>query len=312
MPSRIPKKGSSKAHRFGGDWTTAKLDVLAKYLAQYTTALRDKPTREHPFRKGYIDAFAGTGYRDARREGAAVDASQASLLLPDLAEKEPQELLDGSARLALKTVPRFDRYVFIERSPERCAQLEALKAEFPNLAEDIQIRQGDANTEIQDLCKKDWRSHRAVLFLDPYGMQVEWKTIEAIAETNAIDLWLLFPLGIGVNRLLTRSGEIPESWRKRLDLLLGTADWYDEFYRVERTRTLFGEADHVVKATTETIGRYFNKRLKTVFPAVAEEPRVLRNSANCPLYLLCFAVGNDRGAPIALRIANHLLTKGVK
>lgn len=232
--------------------------------------------------------------------------------MPDLAGSEAQGLLDGSARLALKTEPRFDRYVFIERSARRCAQLEALKAEFPHLAADIQIRQGDANTEIQDLCSKEWRSHRAVLFLDPYGMQVEWKTIEAIAETKAIDLWLLFPLGIGVNRLLTKSGDIPDSWRRRLNLLLGTESWYDEFYRVERTRTLFGEADHVVKATTETIGRYFNERLKSVFPAVADEPRVLRNSANCPLFLLCFAAGNENGAPIALRIANHLLTKGVE
>lgn len=311
MMAKRTKKGTGKAHRFGGDWTTAKLDVLAKYLSSYTTALKDKPTKEHPFVKGYIDAFAGTGYRDARRDDEAGESSQA-LLLPDLAEKEPQELLDGSARLALKTEPRFDRYVFIERSAERCAQLEALKTEFPQLADDIQVRQGDANTEIQDLCKKDWRSHRAVLFLDPYGMQVEWKTIEAIAATKAIDLWLLFPLGIGVNRLLTKSGDIPDSWRRRLNVLLGNETWYDEFYRVERTRTLFGEADHVVKATTETIGRYFNERLKSVFPAVAEEPRVLRNSANCPLYLLCFAVGNEKGAPIALRIANHLLTKGVQ
>jgi three-Cys-motif partner protein len=305
------KRRAGKGHKFGGDWTTAKLEVLAKYLTSYTTALKDKPSKEHPFRKGYIDAFAGTGYRDARREDEAGESSQA-LLLPDLAEKEPQELLDGSARLALKTKPRFDRYVFIELSPERCAQLEALKTEFPHLAKDIKIRQGDANVEIQELCKKDWRSHRAVLFLDPYGMQVEWKTIEAIAGTKAIDLWLLFPLGIGVNRVLTKSGEIPESWRRRLNLLLGNEVWYDQFYRVERTRTLFGEADHVVKATTETIGRYFNERLKSVFPAVAEEPRVLRNSANCPLYLLCFAAGNEKGAPTALRIANYLLTKGLQ
>jgi three-Cys-motif partner protein len=311
MRPRRTKKGGGKGHRFGDDWTTAKLDVLAKYLASYTTALKDKPSNEHPFRKGYIDAFAGTGYRDARRDGRDSASSQV-LLLPDLAEKEPQALLDGSARLALKTEPRFDRYVFIERSPERCAALEALKTEFPHLADDIQIRQGDANVEIQELCDKEWKSHRAVLFLDPYGMQVEWKTIEVIANTEAIDLWLLFPLGIGVNRLLTKSGEIPESWRRRLNLLLGTEDWYDEFYRVEHTRTLFGEADSVVKATTETIGRYFNERLKSVFAAVADEPRVLRNSANCPLYLLCFAVGNENGAPVALRIANHLLTKGVQ
>lgn len=186
--------------------------------------------------------------------------------------------------------------------------LDGLKAEFPELAKRILIRQGDANTEMQDLCVKDWRSDRAVLFLDPYGMQVEWRTIEAIAKTKAIDLWLLFPLGIGVNRLLTKSGKIPQSWRRRLNLLLGTEDWYDEFYQVETTPTLFGDdKERVVKATMETIGRYFTNRLNEIFTGVAKEPGVLRNSANNPLYLLCFAVGNERGEEIALRIATHLL-----
>lgn len=128
------------------------------------------------------------------------------------------------------------------------------------------------------------------------------------AKTKAIDLWLLFPLGIGVNRLLTRSGEIPDSWRHRLDLLLGTTDWYDAFYKVEQAPTLFDSAEtKVVKATTEVIGRYFHDRLSSIFEAVAPTPRVLSNSSNCPLYLLCFAAGNRRGAPIALRIAEHLL-----
>jgi three-Cys-motif partner protein len=139
-------------------------------------------------------------------------------------------------------------------------------------------------------------------------MQVEWKTIEAIASTKAIDLWLLFPLGIGVNRLLTKSGDIPPSWKNRLDLLLGTTDWYDEFYKVETTRTLFGtDQDRVVKASMETIGRYFNDRLKQLFAGVAEEPGVLRNSSSNPLYLFCFAVGSERGTKPALRIAEHLL-----
>ncbi|MCP3957959.1 MAG: three-Cys-motif partner protein TcmP [bacterium] len=294
-----------KAHRFGGDWTTRKLEVLKGYLQSYTTALKDKPTPSNPFRKAFIDAFAGTGYRDARRDD--IETGQ-SLLFPDLAGPEPQSLLDGSASLALQIEPAFDKYIFIERSPKRCAALEALRTEFPTRAAGIEVRPGDANAEIQNLCSKDWSSHRAVLFLDPYGMQVEWATIESIARTKAIDLWLLFPLGIGVNRLLTKSGKIPEQWRRRLDLLLGTEDWYDEFYKVEVKKTLFGdEREHVVKATMATIGRYFNDRLKEIFAGVAKEPGVLRNSANNPLYLLCFAVGNERGKPIALSIAEHLL-----
>lgn len=300
-PALTPRKGEA-SHRFGGDWTTRKLDVLAKYLTGYTTALKNAP-----FDKWYVDAFAGTGYRDAR-PAEAPDTASEWLLLPDLADREPQSLLDGSARRALTTAPPFDRYIFIEQSAGRCANLESLGAEFPSLSAAIEVRHGDANPELQALCAEDWRARRAVLFLDPYGMQVEWATIEAIARTQAIDMWLLFPLGIGVNRLLKKSGDIPDSWRRRLDLLLGTKDWYDEFYQVESTPTLFGaDEERVVKASTATIGRYFNERLGSIFAGVAAEPGVLRNSKNSPLYLLCFAVGNPRGTDVALRIANHLL-----
>jgi three-Cys-motif partner protein len=296
-------------HEFGGPWTTQKLEVLAGYLRSYNTALKNQPTPANPFRRSFIDAFAGTGYRELRRDEPE---SRGALLFPDLATEEPQQLLDGSARLAIQTRPRFDDYIFIEQRADRCAELETLKAEFTDLAQDIDIRRAEANAEIQRLCKLDWRSRRAVLFLDPYGMQVEWPTLEAIASTKAIDLWLLFPLGIGVNRLLTKSGDIPPSWRKRLDLLLGTSDWFEEFYRKEVVLTLFDdESEYLVKAKMEAIGKYFNNRLKTMFAGVAESPGVLRNSANNPLYLLCFAVGSETGRPVALRIAEHLL-KGMR
>ncbi|MBU4201002.1 MAG: hypothetical protein KKG09_03200 [Verrucomicrobia bacterium] len=44
---------------FGGDWTEIKLGMLGDYLNAYTTALKAQP-----FAKLYIDAFAGTGYRE--------------------------------------------------------------------------------------------------------------------------------------------------------------------------------------------------------------------------------------------------------
>jgi len=292
---------SARGNQFGGDWTTRKLDIVSAYLSAYTTALKNAP-----FETLYIDAFAGSGYRTSARRKIADVSSE--LLFPDLSMDEPQNLLAGSARRALLTQPEFHRYVFIERHTAYRAELAKLTSEFPHLAERIEILGGDANEELKELCRQTWRRRRAVLFLDPYGMQVEWSTVEAIAGTKAIDLWLLFPLGIGVNRLLTRSADIPEPWRRRLDLLLGTTDWFDEFYRVEAEPNLFGDAEQrVIKASMATIGRYFVRRLGTIFSGVVEEPAVLCNSTNNPLYLLCFAVGNEKGKPIALRIARHLL-----
>jgi three-Cys-motif partner protein len=285
-------------HRFGGDWTAAKLEVLRGYLSAYTTALRNTS-----FRKLYIDAFAGTGYRTS----AALEEADQSLPFPDLAESEPQNLLDGSARIALQCDPRFDRYVFIERRPDRCDALRALVEEFPDRTSDVDIREGEANEQLQALCARDWRSERAVLFLDPYGMQVEWRTIEAVAKTRAIDLWLLFPLGMGVNRLLPRSGDVPVQWQRRIDALLGAREWRTAFYEVVQRPALFGPEETMVKASIDAIGQYFVERLHSVFPGVVREPGILKNSRNSPLYLLCFAAANERGAPIAIRIAEHLL-----
>lgn len=306
------RTSAGKAHVFGGDWTSTKLDILGKYLAAYTTALKDKPSVERPFRKAYIDAFAGTGYRTMTRAGSKTDGGEpaANLELPDLAEPAPQQLLDGSARIALKVEPHFDSYIFIEQRKKHVRELENRKEEFPDLASRIKITCGDANTEIKSLCaKRGWNERRAVMFLDPYGMQVEWDTIEAIAKTKAIDLWLLFPLGIGVNRLMMkRLDAIPDGWKRRLDMLLGTQKWRDELYAVDGSQTtLFGGAERNVNVGA--IGRYFNERLRTIFPGVADAPAVLRNSAGSPLYLFCFAAANENGAKTACRIANSLLKK---
>ena len=168
--------------------------------------------------------------------------------------------------------------------------------------------QSDANEYLNDLCGKNWRRHRAVLFLDPYGMEVEWQTITAIANTQAIDLWILFPLGIAVNRLLKRDGDVDTTVRHKLDRFFGTTDWYDTFYEIASSPTLFGEEMVVQKISDfQSIAQYFVQRLQTVFTGVANNPLPLYNSKNNPLYLLCFAAGNPKGAPIAVNIAQNIL-----
>jgi three-Cys-motif partner protein len=255
---------------FGGDWTEDKLERVRKYLRAYVHVLKDKR-----FRFAYIDAFAGTGYRTDTQSKRT-----AALPLLELAEDEPQKFLDGSARIALQVEPRFHKYIFIEKDPKRCAELEQLKVEFPALKDDIVIENKEANSYLQGLCSKPiWNSRRAVLFLDPFGMQVTWATIEAIAKTQAIDLWILFPLGIGVNRMLTTSGEISDAWRRKLDMMFGARDWYEAFYETQTMNDLFGESTSMVKISDfDSISKYFVKRLKTVFAGVADNPLPLFNS----------------------------------
>ena len=294
-----------RGHRFGGDWTEQKLDCVSKYLHAYTTIMK-----KQQFHYAYIDAFAGTGYREMENDE---DADE--LMFPDLVSAEVVGFHDGSARNALEVEPPFMKYIFIEKDATRYAELEELRKEFllkDRFSEDmIECLRKDANDYLEDLCRKNWKSHRALVFLDPYGMQVDWKTIESIAQTQAIDLWILFPLGT-VNRLLKRNGEIRPSLRERLDLFFGEPDWYDVFYQLAEQISFFHEEQWQKTGNIfTTIEQYFIERLQGIFKDVATNPLPLRNSKNVPLYLLCFAAGNPKGGPIAVKIAQDIL-EGMK
>jgi len=292
-------------HEFGGDWTTDKLERLRKYLAAYMTIFTKNPKAAH-FTTIYVDAFAGTGHR--------LDSTKRNVsdhILEGVEDQEAASFKKGSARIALEAEPAFRRFVFIERDATRVAELEALRDRFPQKANDVRIEQGDANPFLKKWCADtDWKQHRAVVFLDPYGMQVEWATLEAIAATRAIDLWLLFPLGVAVNRLLTRAGPPPAEWADALTRIFGTPDWKQAFYPKKREETLFGtEETERKKATLGAIGEFFVARLSTIFAKVADNPLPLVNARNTPIYLLCFAAGNPRGAATAVRIAQDILKR---
>ena len=139
---------------FGGGWTTEKLERVRKYLRAYTTIMKDQN-----FHFAYIDAFAGTGYRTDR-----LDTNPKELMLPEMAEQEVQEFLDGSARIALQVEPRFQKYILIEKDENRFAELQKLKNEFPS--DDIDLIQSDANEYLKSLCSKNWIRHqRRAVFL---------------------------------------------------------------------------------------------------------------------------------------------------
>jgi three-Cys-motif partner protein len=141
-------------------------------------------------------------------------------------------------------------------------------------------------------------------------MEVNWKTIAAIGETKAIDLWMLFPVGVAVNRLLTRDGKITKGWRNRLDAMFGEKDWYEVFYQTRREVGLFGEQMTTKKlGSFDLIGQYFVKRLKTAFAGVADNPLPMFNSRNVPFHLLCFASANPKGAKTAVKIAQDILKR---
>jgi three-Cys-motif partner protein len=286
-------------HSFGGPWTARKLKCLGDYLNAYRTIFTGN-RRARFFRTWYVDAFAGTG---SRSTAATSDAS----LLDIYSDEETKEYQKGSAKIALGLSSPFDQYLFIEKSRRRASELRrVIKSDFLPLDNRCEICAGEANAEIRKWCaERDWSKERAVVFLDPYGMQVEWETVRTLAATRGVDLWYLFP---GIARLLTRSGKINAAWNRRLDILFGTNEWQARFFETKRQQGLFGEVEHVQRTATEdAIQQFIHERLATCFGRNVAKGLILRNSKSSPLYFLCFAASNERGAKSALNIANSIL-----
>lgn len=295
-------------HRFGGHWTDKKLEILAKYLMFFTTALGDQQ-----FKLMYIDGFAGSGNRLIER----IIAQEAPLFQ---IESQSERLnAPGSARIALETNPPFHSVVLIERHGKRFSELQKLCSQYPKVS--VDLLKGDANEAIVNLCKKtEWRGAktvgrgvRAVLFLDPYGMNLDFSTLRAIADTKAIDVWYLFPLS-AICRQAARDGrKLAPYKRASITRILGTHDWETEFYPKTRHDDLFGHIpDPRRSADVTAIQAYVKLRLQGVFPAVAD-PVTLRMENGAPLFSLFFAMSNPdhKANGLALRGANHILRTGI-
>jgi three-Cys-motif partner protein len=288
-------------HRFGGSWTERKLAALGAYLVQYQVIFKKNPGAQN-FRTVYVDAFAGTGERDTRTQKDKVSLFGYG--------DETREFQQGSARVALNLKDKFHKYVFIDR---KAAHIEALRQsverDLPALVPICEFVNADANTWLRAWCaNQDWRAQRAVAFLDPYGMSVAWETIEAIARTRAIDLWVLFPFAIGANRMMPSDVLPDKDWGLILTKVFGTVEWTSRFYAKKTATDLFGgQLESVTKiAGVDKILEFFLERLRSVFPHVVQTPMILYNSNNTPMYALCFAAGNPKGGKTALKIATHL------
>jgi len=284
---------------WGGPWTQQKLTCLRRYLLEYRKIFKANP-RARYYSTWFVDAFAGTGSRPkAVSSGALWD-----LIYGDDEAKQYQV---GSARIALELESPFDNYLFIEKSKARSATLEKnVRTDYPQLAARCKFRTGDANLQLKAWCsERDWSKERAVVFLDPFGLEVEWDTVRVLAETTGVDLWYLFP---AIARLLPRDGNIPALWKARLNRLFGTEAWQGRFWQAGRQTGLFGDGENTERTVSEDVMTGFlHERLTTCFGKKVARILTLRNSKQSPLYFLCFGASNEKGAGPALRIANYIL-----
>jgi len=293
---------------FGESWTEQKLNAFIKYVEAYL-AILNVYKQKFSWQTVYFDGFAGYGKRKNYNQDE-------NLSLDIFGSEDEEELFvyEGSVKrvLSLEEPFIFDWYYFIDTNSEYIANLEKLKSTVTHIkAEKIIIRESNCNVQLKNLANALAinKSLAALVFLDPFGMQVRWNSIKQLKDTRS-DIWILVPSGVAINRMLDRKKQLKN--RTKLETFFGLTveEIEDIFYKDISEETLFGSVEGIQKIANpiSKILEIYIRQLKTIWRYVTESPLILRNSKNTPIFHLLFASNNRT----ALKVASEIVEKEQK
>jgi three-Cys-motif partner protein len=284
LPDNRHLISDGERYRDVGEWCETKNSIIDDYCAPYTKIIRSQPWFRDVW---YVDAFAGDPINLSRAYFPIVE-----------------ELVEGSAARALKVDPPFSHHHFIDMDPESVRRLQGLAGD----RQDITVHQGDANKVLLNSIVPyiQWASYRrALVILDPYGMNLKWTTIQALGDTRTADVFINFPMmGINRNSLWRDDSKVSQTSLTTMDDLWGSPEWRSEFYGVAQLH-LFGNPIGIKTATNASVVDAFCKRMRTEasFQYVAN-PLPIYNGADRLIYYLIFASKNENGYRIVSEVMN--------
>ena len=262
-----------------GDWSAIKLDILRKYSHAYSTILT-----KHRLYHIYIDGFAGAGRHILKRT---------------------KELIPGSPWNALNLEPPFRELRLIDLNKNRTAELRLLSRGLPS----VKVYNGDANEILLGLFPmvRYADRRRALCNLDPYGLHLDWKVIDAAGKMGTIEIFLNFPVhDMNRNVLLWNPEDASADDVARMDAFWGNGSWRSAAY---------SDKDHLFKEMekqpNEVIAEAFREHLKkdAGFKCVPP-PFPMKNSKGAVVYYLFFAAQQKLAEKIAWDIFHRIAIGG--
>jgi three-Cys-motif partner protein len=261
-----------------GYWSELKLEIVEKYGSAYAKAFRN--TR---LKKYYIDGLCGAGVHLSKKTATQVE---------------------GSPARALKILPPFDEYYFIDIDEEKTSYLQTICGS----RSDVHIHTGDATEYLTKelLPKIQFTNYeRALCLLDPYGLHIDWEVMYQAGQSKAIDMFLNFPvMDMNRNAIWKNPERVPQDGIERMTKFWGDESWKQAAYAESQQGSFFGR--EMVKQGNNEIVAAFRQRLKknAGFKFVPE-PLPMRNSNNAVVYYLFFASQK----PVAEKIVGDIFRK---
>ena len=223
----------------------------------------------------YIDAFAGSGLHLTKNE---------------------KKIVPGSPLEALMIEPPFDKYYFIEMDKRKA---EMLKHHI-NWRENVQIFSGDCNEillhEVFPQVRYE-QYRRAICFLDPFNIGINWEVIEKAGEMRSIEIILNFDImDINRNLKIEPKSKIRESDLERINRFWGDQTWREYLYQTELG--LFGEIIDRKPGNISIIQAFRERLKKKARFKFVPEPVPMCNTKGAVIYYLFFATQNEKGNKI--------------
>lgn len=263
-----------------GPWSVVKNDILEEYSKSYLTIMH----KQSQFRDIlYVDAFAG-----------ATENIERSTNIP----------MPGSAKRALSLNPGFTEYYFFDKDEARVADLNSLAVGRSNVV----VMQGDGNMLTRELAAKRLQYdqyRRALVFLDPYGMDLDWETVRLLGETKSADVAINFPI-MDINRNSVRRNEstILGNSAHEMTRLWGSDEWRASFYGPHPNLSIWDEQPRVKKVKhIDIVNAYRNRLMSEGGYKDVTKPLLMPNKTGAPLYYILMASNNST----AIKIMNHIL-----
>lgn len=288
-------------NKWGGNWTEIKLDAFEKYVNAYLTIMNKQKVKYNGWPTTvYFDGFAGSGIRESKLK------ENEENLFSDYFANEETQIYKGAAERVLSLTQRFDHYFFVDNDKRAITNLKQKLSQSNLDSSNCHFISDDVNIRLVKLSEFLDSQKAALILLDPFGMQIDWSSIE-ILKDNRVDLWLLIPSGVIINRFLDKKGKF--QFREKLESYFGLSkdEIQKRFYDIETVDTLFGSIDTINKTNDSIakIAEVYTERLQNVFEYVSYEPLKLFNTKNVPIYHFVFASNNQT----ALRIAKQIIEK---
>lgn len=263
-----------------GNWSELKFEIVEKYGAAYTTAFSNQKL----LKKYYIDAFSGAGIHVSKRTG---------------------EQVEGSPTRALKIVPPFDHFYFIDMDENRTQYLAKLCAGRT----DVEIHTGDATEYLtQTLLPtiKYENYNRALCLLDPYGLHLDWEVMQQAGQSRAVDMFLNFPvMDMNRNAIWRNPEQARQDGLERMTRFWGDETWKQAAYAESPQQNLFSAPDLIKQSNDAVVAAFRDRLKKRAGFSFVPEPLPMRNANNAVIYYLFFASQK----PIAQKIIDDIFAK---